>query len=133
MSFDFELFAPNHNDVGMWFNAARGETNWSKAARHLARVDPTLGRVIKRIGPCTLAPRRDYFVALCKAIFTQQISTTVAAVLFGRFRDLFPMRRPTPTMVLRALDDRHDEVLKHCGLSRQKAAYLRDLARHFVD
>jgi DNA-3-methyladenine glycosylase II len=31
------------------------------------------------------------------------------------------------------LDDRSGEVLRHCGLSRQKAAYLRDLAQHFVD
>ena len=60
------------------------------------------------------------------------VATAVATTLFGRFRDLFPMRRPTPTMVLRALTDQPEHVLKHCGLSRQKAAYLNDLAEHFV-
>lgn len=117
----------------MWFEQQNAGAPWMDAITHLRAVDPKLSKVIDRVGPCTLAPRRDYFVVLSKAIFTQQISTKVAAVLFGRFRDLFPLRRPTPTMVLRALDDRHDEVLRHCGLSRRKAAYLRDLAQHFVD
>jgi DNA-3-methyladenine glycosylase II len=117
----------------MWFDKQNAGDPWQDALLNLRRADPKLRKVIERVGPCTLAPRRDYFVVLSKAIFTQQISTKVAAVLFSRFRDLFPMRRPTPTMVLRALDERHDEVLRHCGLSRQKAAYLRDLAQHFVD
>ena len=117
----------------MWFDQQNAGARWVDAVKHLRAADPKLGKVIDRVGPCTLAPRRDYFVVLSKAIFTQQISTKVATVLFGRFRELFPMRRPTPSMVLRALHDRPDEVLRHCGLSRQKAAYLRDLAHHFVD
>jgi DNA-3-methyladenine glycosylase II len=99
----------------------------------LSRADPKLARVIRRVGPCTLAPRRDYFVVLCKAIFTQQISTAVATVLFGRFRDLFPQRRPTPALVLEALRRQPADVIRHCGLSRQKAVYIQDLAQHFVD
>ena len=83
------------------------------------------------VGPCTLAPRKDYFVVLCKAIFTQQISTVVATVLFGRFRDQFPGRRPTPARVLAALD-RDPNAFAGCGLSRQKRAYVRDLAEHFT-
>ena len=117
----------------MWFDQTGGTQTWTDAARHLTRVDPALGRVIARVGPCTLAPRRDYFVVLCKAIFTQQISTAVATVLFGRFRALFPMGRPTPALVLEALEVQPAEVIRQCGLSRQKAAYLRDLAQHFVD
>jgi DNA-3-methyladenine glycosylase II len=78
-----------------------------------------------------LAPRRDYFVALCKAIFNQQISTAVATVLFGRFRNEFPNRRPTPAGFL-ASHRRDPEILRRCGLSRQKAAYLIDLSEHFV-
>jgi len=117
----------------MWFDQTEQLTRWDEAARHLSRADPVMRRVIGRVGPCTLAPRRDYFVVLCKAIFTQQISTAVAAVLFGRFRDLFPMRRPTPGLVLEALRSRPAEVIRHCGLSRQKAEYVRDLAQHFVD
>jgi len=89
-----------------------------------------MARAIELAGPCTLAPRKDYFVVLCKAIFTQQISTKVAAVLFGRFRDLFPNRRPTPLRVLEVIDD--DPLMRRCGLSRQKQAYVKDLAAHFA-
>ena len=117
----------------MWFEQHNGKPDWRPAARHLCDVDPVLGRIIRKVGPCTLAPRRDYFVVLCKAIFTQQISTAVAAVLFGRFRDLFPQRRPTPALVLEALCREPAEVIRRCGLSRQKAAYIQDLAQHFVD
>ena len=115
----------------MWFDKPPSRPDWSAAERHLLRVDPPLGRVIGQVGPCTLAPRRDYFVVLCKAIFTQQISTAVATVLFGRFRELFPRGRPTPGLVLEVLRTSGPDELRRCGLSRQKAAYLRDLAEKF--
>ena len=117
----------------MWFEQRAVRATWAPAVTYLAKVDPRLGAVIRRVGPCTLAPRRDYFVVLCKAIFTQQISTAVATTLFGRFRELFPQRRPTPAAVLEVLKGEKPEVLRHCGLSRQKAAYLQDLAQHFLD
>jgi DNA-3-methyladenine glycosylase II len=123
----------HRNDALVWFEQHVNGVDWLPAVRHLNRVDPALGRVIQKVGPCTLAPRRDYFVVLCKAIFTQQISTAVAAVLFGRFRELFPRRRPTPALVLEALRREPAEVIRRCGLSRQKAVYLQDLAQHFVD
>jgi DNA-3-methyladenine glycosylase II len=117
----------------VWFEQRDGRPDWGPALRHLSKADPVLGGIIRSVGPCTLAPRRDYFVVLCKAIFTQQISTAVATVLFGRFRELFPLRRPTPALVLDALRTQPAEVIRRCGLSRQKAAYLEDLAVHFVD
>ena len=67
------------------YNAAM--TDWSKAHCHLSKVDPVMKQIIRRVGPCTLAPRRDYFVKLCQSIYNQQISTVVARVLFKRFRD----------------------------------------------
>src|SRR3954467_5089911 len=127
------------NDLAMWFELSPQTSDWTAAEAHLRRVDPALGAVIERVGPCTLAPRRDYFVVLCKAIFTQQISTAVATTLFGRFRDLFPLRRPTPARVVTLLeqgigkDGTPDARLRACGLSRQKPSYVLDLARHFVD
>lgn len=116
----------------MWFNRAANQVDWCDAAEHLAAADPVLGRVIRRVGPCTLAPRKDYFVALCKAIFAQQLSTKIAATLFGRFCGLFPRGRPTPTSVLEALNG-DGATLRWCGVSRQKAVYLRELAGHFSD
>jgi DNA-3-methyladenine glycosylase II len=87
-------------------------------------------KIIVRVGPCRLTRRRDYFVVLCDSIFSQQLSTRIAGILFERFRDLFPQRRPTPRRVLKALD-LDGEILRRCGLSRQKRAYIHDLAKHF--
>ena len=118
----------------MWFEHPAEKNKWSKATRHLKRVDPVMKSIIARVGPCTLSPRRDYFVVLCKSIFSQQLNTTVAATLFGRFRDLFPRRRPTPLLVLKALSGSVDEqAIRHTGLSRQKRSYILDLAQHFMD
>src|SRR5687768_476788 len=114
----------------MWFEQ-HPAGRWRDAEAHLRAASPHLARAIDLVGPCTLAPRKDYFVVLCKAIFTQQISTAVATVLFGRFRDLFPNRRPTPRLVLEALAG-DVETLRRCGLSRQKQAYVKDLAEHFA-
>lgn len=116
----------------MWFDVASDMPDWSPAMKHLSR-DPVLRRVIRHVGPCTLRPRRDYFVVLCQSIFTQQISTKVATVLFNRFRDQFPNRRPTPSRVVEFLTTRDEETIRSVGLSRQKRAYVLDLAEHFVD
>ena len=114
----------------MWFPQDSGGS-WAEAEAHLRAASPALARAMDLVGPCTLAPRKDYFVVLCKAIFTQQISTAVATVLFGRFRDRFPGRRPTPRLVLEAMNG-DAETFRGCGLSRQKQAYVRDLAEHFA-
>lgn len=91
-----------------------------------------MGEIISAVGPCTLRPRRDHFVLLCKSIYSQQISSAVATVLFGRFREHFPLKRPTPARVLSLLTTGTEAQLKGCGLSRQKKAYLIDLSRHFL-
>lgn len=114
----------------MWFEDTQKQRRWNVGLRHLRR-DPVMRKVIKKVGPCTLTPRRDYFIVLCKSIFTQQISTRIATILFGRFCELFPRRKPTPAGVIDVLC--HDHNARHCGLSRQKRAYLTDLAKHFAD
>lgn len=120
----------------MWFEQSLVNGKWAAGRRHLARVDPVMRKIIARVGPCTLAPRRDYFVVLCKSIYTQQISTRIATILFTRFREQFPRKRPTPPRVLKLLNgtgSASDETIRRIGLSRQKKAYLIDLAAHFVD
>jgi DNA-3-methyladenine glycosylase II len=105
---------------------------WKAAERHLASVDPRMKAIIARVGPCKLRPKRAYFVILCHAIFSQQLSVKIADILFNRFRALFPNRRPTPKAVIALLGPGCDEsMIKGCGLSRQKRAYVLDLAHHF--
>lgn len=100
-----------------------------RAITTLKRRDPILGRIIDRVGPCTLRPQKRYFAALCEAIIAQQLSIKAAATIYRRFRGLFHSRMPTPDR-LGALSEAD---LRAVGLSRQKIGYLRDLARKFAD
>lgn len=117
----------------MWFDQSAPDHQWAQAAKHLSKADARLAKVIARVGPCTMAPRRDYFPSLCRAIFAQQLSTKVAATLVDRFRNHFPARRPTPALVHQLLSKGDEEAIRRCGLSRQKARYLVDLSEHFLE
>jgi DNA-3-methyladenine glycosylase II len=96
------------------------------AVAHLKRADPTLGRVIRRVGACTLAPRREgtHFDAVLRAIVYQQLSGKAAGTILGRVHGIYGGRSPTPDELLAT----PDETLRAAGLSRQKLGYARDLA-----
>lgn len=116
----------------MFFEKPPQRPDWSAAMKHLRR-DPVLRPIVRKVGPCTLAPREDHFIALCQSIYAQQISTKIATTLFGRFAEKFPRKKPTPGRVVAALSGAWtDEVVRHCGLSRQKREYVLDLATHFA-
>ncbi|HEY1922781.1 MAG TPA: hypothetical protein VGG44_08435, partial [Tepidisphaeraceae bacterium] len=111
----------------------RKTNKWSVARKHIAKADPIMGKIATAVGPCTLKPNRDHFSMLCKSIYSQQISTVVAGVLFGRFKERFPRKRPTPEHALKLLNHADPNHLQGCGLSRQKRKYLIDLSEHFVN
>ena len=96
-----------------------------RATRHLSRCDPKLAALMADVGPCRLDVHRggSSFAYLARAILSQQISVAAARSIAGRMRQRFgaPLR---PEDVLGA----SDEELRGLGLSRQKVAYLRDLA-----
>ena len=98
---------------------------FARARRVLMRRDPVLAPVIRKYRHRSLldAPAIEPFPALVRTITSQQISTKAAATIHGRLVALMP-RGVTPPALL-ALDD---EQLRAAGLSRQKTAYLRDLA-----
>lgn len=94
--------------------------------------DPHLGDFIRRFGP--IAHRRSHarsvFRALAESIIYQQLSGKAADTILKRFVALFPGKEfPAPRDVLRIRIDR----LRSAGLSGQKAAYLKDLARKCTD
>jgi DNA-3-methyladenine glycosylase II len=98
-----------------------------KAAAHLAKIDPDLGRVIKATGPVLLAPdeERTPFYALLRAIAHQQLSGRAAETIMGRFHNLFPnVLHPAPEQVLAV----EDTILRGVGFSRPKIKYIKDLA-----
>jgi DNA-3-methyladenine glycosylase II len=99
------------------------------ASAALRDGDPALGRVIERVGPCTMhrgRRRGSHFEHLASAIVSQQLSGKAASTIYGRFAALFPDDTPDARRLMRLSDDRLREV----GLSRQKVAAIRDLATH---
>lgn len=100
------------------------------ATRHVATVDPALGRVIDRAGPVRFPNRAgDDFDALIESIVYQQLAGAAAAAIHGRFLDLFDGTGPSPEGVLSLSDDR----LRAVGLSAAKAISIRDLAAKVLD
>src|SRR3954462_2915499 len=116
----------------MWFDLPPVVPDWGPAVKCLRRADPALRVIIDKVGECTLAPRPDPYVALCQAIVSQQVSTAAAATIFGRVRDLFPKRHPTPNRMLKLFEADGGTRVQACGLSRQKLSYVRDLTERFV-
>ena len=102
----------------------------SAALRHLKRADPALARVIERVGACLFQARADgtHLGAVARAIVFQQLSGKAAATIHGRFEALYGGRSPTAAELLAT----PDETLRGVGLSRQKTAYLKDLAAKVV-
>ena len=100
------------------------------ACEHLRKVDPVLGRFIERTGPIKHKPRRiSCFESLVRAITNQQLSGRAAETIFGRFRALYPdCDFPCAEQVLAT----ELETLRRAGLSRPKAAYIRDLASRML-
>ena len=94
-----------------------------KALDHLKRVDPTLGRIIDRVGPCRIQYGPAEFHNLAEAIVYQQLNGRAAETIFNRFTALAgePL---TPAGILKLTR----EQLRGVGLSKQKSSYLRDLA-----
>jgi DNA-3-methyladenine glycosylase II len=94
------------------------------AEAHLRAVDPVLAGLIARHGPCALTPASDRFGALVDSIISQQISVKAADAILRRFVLALPggVCAPAPILSLSVED------MRALGLSRAKAAYVRDLA-----
>jgi len=98
-----------------------------KAVRHLRRADPLLAAVIDRIGPCRIAYREPVFDSLARSIVFQQLNGRAASSIYSRLEAACgaPL---TPEKLLRLRLPR----LRSLGVSPQKAAYLRDLAKRTI-
>lgn len=72
------------------------------------------------------AEHLSHFTAITRSIVYQQLSGKAAATIFNRFASLFEDQTPVAHRLL----ELPEEELRAVGLSRQKTAYLRDLAEH---
>ncbi len=89
-----------------------------------------MAALIKRFKKPGWERNRDSFQALCSAIIYQQLSGKAAATIHKRFLALYKgARHPTPAQVAKTSIAR----FRTAGVSQQKAAYLVDLAKKFLD
>jgi DNA-3-methyladenine glycosylase II len=95
-----------------------------KAINHLKKCDPVLRGIIERVGPIRMAYVEPQFASLAEAIVYQQLNGKAAETIFKRFAALAgdPL---TPEGILKLSDAQFRGV----GLSKQKSAYLKDLAQ----
>jgi DNA-3-methyladenine glycosylase II len=94
-----------------------------RALDHLKKSDPVMRAIIARIGPCHMRFGRPEFHSLAEAIVYQQLNGKAAETIFKRFAALAgePLK---PEGILKL----SDEQMRGAGLSKQKSAYLKDLA-----
>ncbi len=99
-----------------------------KAVNHLKKSDPILRAIIERVGPCRMEFGVPQFCSVAEAIVYQQLNGKAAVTIFNRFAELAgdPL---TPEGILKLTD----EQLRSVGLSKQKSAYLKDLAKKTSD
>ena len=97
------------------------------AVRHLKKADPVMRAIIERLGPCRMEFGPPEFHSLAEAIVYQQLNGKAAVTIFKRFAALAgePL---TPQGILKL----SGEQMRSVGLSKQKSAYLKDLAEKTV-
>jgi DNA-3-methyladenine glycosylase II len=100
--------------------------------RELCRVDRHLARVIRTVGsfPTQKQKTRPPFESLLRAIVYQQLAGAAAATIFERVKALGTDGKcPAPEEILQATKVK----LRRAGLSRQKIAAVKDLAKKTLD
>jgi DNA-3-methyladenine glycosylase II len=91
--------------------------------RHLSK-DKKFKNIISKDLPFKITKRKHIHLHLCSSIMSQQLSTRVAHIIHKRFLNLFPVRVPTPEMILSLPFD----TLRGIGMSQAKTNYVRNVA-----
>ncbi len=100
---------------------------WEDAKAELMKRDRIMRKLIPQFGDLQLTSRDDAFTTLARSIIGQQITVKAAQALWQRFLEACPKCAPLQVLKLGPVN------LAGCGLSKRKAEYLLDLAKHFKD
>ena len=95
---------------------------------HLSK-DKKLKKVIDNQPPFILQKRNKVYLRLCSSILSQQLSTTVAKVLYARFLGLYNGKEPTAKQIL----ETPPETFRSIGFSNAKASYVHNVCRFFIE
>ncbi len=96
-----------------------------KAIVHLKKADPVMRAIIERVGAYRIEHREPSFETLVRSIVYQQLSGRVASGHLGTADRHAAWGDVTPAAILKLTPAR----MRKAGLSKQKTAYIRDLAR----
>ena len=99
----------------------------ARGARILARRDPDLRRIVREYGPPPMWARRPGFSTLIHIILEQQVSLASAKAAFVRLQAAISPITPHKFLALNAVQ------LKSIGFSRQKMAYVQNLASAIIE
>jgi len=94
---------------------------------HLSK-DKKLKKLIDGQPAHVLEVRNKVYLRLCSSILSQQLSTTVAKVLYNRFIDLYG-KEPTAREILKT----PVETFRSIGFSNAKASYVHNVCRFFIE
>ncbi len=91
--------------------------------------DKKLAKIIASQQKYELQKRNQVHLHICSSIISQQLSTKVAAVIYGRFLALFSKKNPSPKDIIAV----PFEELRGIGLSNAKANYVLNVCQFFID
>ena len=103
-----------------------------KTITELSKLDKTMGKLIKKVGPMELKPKKgkNPYQSLVEAVVYQQLTGKAAATILGRVLDIFPDAKfPTPEQILKIKDER----FRSAGLSGAKTAAIKDISAKALD
>ena len=95
---------------------------------HLEK-DKTLRRLMASQDKQIIEKRNHIYLRLCASIISQQLSTKVAEVIYGRFLNLFKKKTPSAKEI-RAIDI---ETYRSIGFSYAKAQYVHNVCDYFIE
>ena len=75
-----------------------------------------------------LKKRKNTAIRLIASIVSQQLSTTVAAIIFKRFMDVYKGKEPSMQTII----DTPFDTLRGIGLSNSKVNYVQNVAQFFI-
>ena len=100
---------------------------WTKAKKILSKRNKVMRKLIFSYKDGNLITRNDVFFSLCKSIIGQQISVAAANSVFLKFK-----KKCNNKINAKTVNKLSFSSLKSCGLSRQKARGIKDLAKKIL-
>jgi DNA-3-methyladenine glycosylase II len=98
---------------------------WLKSIEHLTKTDPQLAKILKQHSQYSITSRGEALETLLRSIVGQQISVKAAASVWKKLTNLIGSIKSENVL------SASSENLKSCGLSKQKAQYIINIAEHF--